>query len=214
MARQGLNCTLSYLNGTTANTYRVRCSVLQHGVQMIYEESEARNFRAFYPHLAAMQRFSLTIQCKGIAERKSLVNWMSVYAQYAIDPDIVQDTFPWMTVSLPARSFLEHGVPLEGYQWGNHVGSMLWNVQVVFEAATSPGQKGRPDVSSVIDKWSAFASDPAVRYFYPTGTQLSGSQVPSGSYPQPVYPGDPITFNQKWPGPPNNVGSSPGQGGA
>jgi hypothetical protein len=207
MARQGLNCTLSYQSGGTAHTYRVRCVGLQHGVQMIFEESEARNFRAFYPHRAAMQRFTLAIQCKGVAERKSLVNWLSTYAQYAINPDIVQDTFPWMTAAVPSRSFNQPGVPLQGYQWGDHVGSMLWNISLVFEAATTPGSKAQPDVSSVIDSWAAFASDPAVQYFYPTGTQLSGSQLPAGNFAQPVYPGDPANFNTVFQGASSSSGA-------
>jgi hypothetical protein len=90
---------------------------------------------------------------------------------------------------------------------------MLWNVQILFEAATSPGQKGSPVISQVVDQWAAFATDPAIQFFYPTGTQLSGSQVPAGSYAQPVYPGDPTNFSSTWTGPGGPAPpSAPGSG--
>lgn len=201
IARSGLNCSMWYndAHGVT-RTYNVRAGTVAHGVEMIYTESAARTARAFYPHRSAMQQFRVTVLLKNWAERRDLVNWLSTYANYAVNPDIIQSQFPWMTVSVPSRGFAQIGVPLTGYEWGDHTASMMWTPVIVFESARSPGTADTPQVSSVINKWKSFASDPAVQYFYPFGTQLSGSKGPvTGS-----YNGSPQGFNN--PGP---TGSPP-----
>lgn len=197
MARQGLNCTLSYpdISGTT-RTYQVRAGAISHGIQMVYAESEARSQRAFYPHRTAEEQFSVVILLKNWTERTDFVNWLATYASYAVNPDLIQGIFPWMTVSIPVRSFSKAGVPLTGYEWGAHTGMMMFTPQILFEAASSPGQRaGQPDVSSVINQWSAFASDPAIQYFYPFGTQLNGSQQPVTSVAG-INASGPAIFNQ------------------
>jgi hypothetical protein len=193
VARRGLNCTLSYPDASgTTQTYQIRAGAVSHGIQMIYTESEARTARAFYPHRSAMEQFSVVALLKNWAERTSLVNWLSTYANYAINPDVIQSAFPWMTVAIPSREFSQIGVPLTGYEWGAHTGMMMFTPQLLFEAASSPGASGQPDVSTVINQWSADASDPAIQYFYPFGTQLSGTQQPITSV---AYNGSPLAYN-------------------
>jgi hypothetical protein len=185
----------------------VRTGTIAHGIQMVFEESEARTARAFYPHRAAMEQFQLTVLLKDWNERNDFVNWMSTYANYAIDPDIVQTTFPWMTVSVPSRGFSQVGIPLTGYEWGAHTGMMMFEPVIVFESAQSPGSSGQPQVSSVINQWSAFSSDPAIQYFYPFGTQLSGSQAPPNVT---YYNGSPAAYNTANPGPGTVISTGPG----
>jgi hypothetical protein len=61
----------------------------------------------------------------------------------------------------------------------------------VFETGLSPGQPNPSiTVSSVINQWSAFQSDPAIQYFYPFGSRLDSSQVPQ-NYTQVVPPPSP-----------------------
>lgn len=191
MARQGLNCLLSYQRGTTAHTYRIRAGILGHGVQMVASEDAARIYRSYYPHRPANQQFSVQVLLKNWAERNDFMNWMTTYAQWALDPNASKVAFPLMTVQVPARSFAQRGMPLTGYEWGAHTGMMMFTPTFVFEAALSPGEK-KPNInpSSVIDKWTAFASDPAIKYFYPFGTQLQGTQVPA-DYGQVVPPSPP-----------------------
>jgi hypothetical protein len=204
--RKGLNATFSYIRSGQVRIYRVRAGMLAHGVQMISSESVARTQRAYYPHRTAMQQFTVEVLLKDWTERTHFNSWLASYAEYAIDPNLVQSVFPWMTVTVPGREFLYHGVPLQGYEWGAHTGMMMFAPKILFEAATSPGQKNRPQVSTVINKWAAFASDQAIQYFYPIGTQLAASQ--QGSYAQIAYPGDPAAFNS--PSPPI-PGPGPGQ---
>jgi hypothetical protein len=200
MARQGLNCTLSYSRAGSRRTYQVRVRSLTHGTQMVASESHARTQRAYYPHRAAPQRFGILVILKGWSERRDFMNWLGSYGEYVVDPDLSANVFPAMTVTVPSREFTGIGVPLEGYEWGDHVGSMLFEHQLVFESSVDPGQKTQPQTSRVDNKWSAFSRDEAIEYFYPFGTQLSGQDAPLGNYDKIVYPGDPGGFNNSWTG--------------
>lgn len=198
MARQGLNATLSYSRGSTTRAYRVRCSGITHGTQMIFDESQARTRRAFYPHRVSTQQFGLVVQLKGWAERKSFTDWLASYAQYALDPDLAVADYPTIYVSVPSYDFTHRGVPLSGYEWGDQVGSMVFTPTIMFEAAYEPWDKAKPAVTRVENTWKAFAKDDAIKYFYPFGTQLSGDASPT-NYAQPVYPNDPSQFNNNYP---------------
>jgi hypothetical protein len=204
--RAGLNCTLSYPDATgTTHSYQVRAGGIGHGIQMIFTESQARTARAFYPHRSAMEQFSIVVLLKNWNERTDFVNWLSSYANYAIDPDIgtPYQSFPWMQVVIPSRGFTQWGVPLSGYEWGAHTGMMMFTPQILFESVQSPGSSpGTNDYSTVINQWLANSKDPAIQYFYPFGTQLSGSQqpwlpaTPSGTG-LTSYSGSPSAFNSQ-----------------
>jgi hypothetical protein len=213
MARMGLNCTLSYTDPSgMIRKYQIRAGNISFGVQMISSESAARTQRAYYPHKTAMQQFTVQALLKNWDERTSFVNWLSSYSEFSLDPDTVQPAFPWMKVEIPLRGFTQYGVPLEGYEWGAHTGMMMFTPDIVFESVKSPGQQNYPQVSSVINKWSAFSADTAIQYFYPFGVQLSGNQ--QGSYAQIQYPGDPTQFTNPTSTPPQGVGGgAPAPGG-
>lgn len=177
--RQGLNCTLSYLKGRSRSAYRVRASMLAHGMQIVFDESQARVRRAFYPHRLSSAQFAITIDLVGEQERDSFVSWLSGYADHVLDPDLKSGEFPSMAVSIPSYNFLRKGVPLTGYDWSDTVGQMLWTIPVLFETAGEPGEKD-PRLSSV--QGSALYGN-ETRYFYPTGIQLAGDDTPpDGTY--------------------------------
>jgi hypothetical protein len=198
MTRAGLNCTLGYARGGTRHTYKVRAGDLSFGTQMVAAEDVARIHRSYYPHKTANQQFSVQILLKDWTERAHLTNWLSDYAQWALDPNIVRTQYPYLTVSVPRRDFYQRGVPLQGYEWGAHTGMMMFSPVFLFEAAFGPSQQDpTPPVSTVINKWTAFRSDKAIQYFYPFGTQLQGTRVPqsythvippAGSVPDPGTP--------------------------
>jgi hypothetical protein len=213
MTRAGLNCTLGYARSGTRHTYRVRAGDLAFGVQMVAVEDIARTHRSYYPHKTANQQFSVQVLLKDWTERAHFTNWLADYAQWALDPNIVRTQYPYLTVSVPRRDFYERGVPLQGYEWGAHTGMMMFSPTILFEAAFGPAQQDpTPPVSTVINKWSAFKSDPAIKYFYPFGTQLQGTKVPQ-SYTHVIPPGggvpDPGTPTP--PPPPAPVGGQPVQ---
>lgn len=179
MARKGLNGTLAYTDGSKAYTYQVRVGDIGYGVDMIFGEDQARTQRAFYPHRTANQQFSVQVLLLNWDERNDLMTWMTSYAQYALDPTAVRTVFPFMQVSCPVRNFSQQGLPLAGYEWGAHAGMMAFSPVFTFEAAQSPGQVSDSVVtSSVTGTAAAYASDPAIQYFYPFSTQLAASDVP------------------------------------
>jgi hypothetical protein len=203
MARHGLNCTMSYTRGGTTHAYRVRAGDLGYGVKMVYGESQARTTRAFYPHRTATEQFSVQVLLKNWDERQDLMAWLSDYAHWALDPNVIQQQFPYLTVEVPRRDFSHHGMPLTGFEWGAHTGMMMFAPVIVFEAAFSPGQTQPPVTSTVINKWAAFASDPSIQYFYPFGTQLDANAVPQ-DYSQAPVPGSaapPVPPQIRPPGP-------------
>lgn len=194
MPRQGLNGTLSFRRGSSTQAYRVRVGSIVHGSQMVYSESQARLRRAFYPHRVTTQQFSIVVLLKGWNERRSFTNWMTSYLAYALDPDLSASEYPTMLVTVPSYEFSQRGVPLSGYEWGDHVGSMVFNPTVTFEAAYEPWDKAKPAVTRVENEWRAFVGDKAIQFFYPFGTQLKGDEEPK-NYDKVVYPGDPSQFN-------------------
>jgi hypothetical protein len=166
------------MKGSTRKAYKVRANVLTHGMQVIFDESQARVRKAFYPHRLSSAQFMVQVQVVGEAEYTSLVNWLTGYADYILDPDLRAGAFPSMSVSLPSRNFARKGVPISGYEWVDVVGKMLWEIPLVFETAGEPGEK-TPALSRVTG-YALYAED--TRYFYPTGIQMSGQEVPDGTY--------------------------------
>lgn len=205
MARSGLNATLTYKRGSATRMYKVRCNAIIHGPQMIAEESQARLQRAYYPHRVSTQQFGIKVELKGHSERRSLTNWLAAYASYALDPDQGGTDYPTMSVMVPSYEFSHRGVPLSGYEWGDQVGSMIFTPTIMFEAAYEPWDKARPAITRVENTWRAFAKDPAIKYFYPFGEQLSGDESPD-RFDRPVYPGDPSQFNDGYYGEPGDGG--------
>lgn len=182
--RQGLNCTFSFHGGGSGeqHSYRVRAGQLSSGVQMIATESVARIYRAYYPHLPANQQFSVQVLLKDWTERTHFTSWLSHYATWALDPNAVRLQDPFMTVTVPRMNFFQRGMPIMGYEWGAHTGMMMFTPVIVFEPAFSPHQHGRPVIpSGVANEGKVFRSDPAIKYFYPFGVQLSGDQQPKDS---------------------------------
>lgn len=176
--RQGLNCTLTYPRHGVTQIMRARVDTIGHGVTMIADESTGRNRRAYYPHRIAPAQFYLRVLLKGFAERKSFSDWMQRYADYVMDPGLPSGAaFPDMRVLVPARHFDRQGVPLTGFDMGDIIGGMLWTPTVTFETTREPQDTQSWAASSFQE-----APDTSMRYFWPSGTQLGGNAVPSGSY--------------------------------
>lgn len=187
MGRQGLNASLSYQYGGKTYKFAVRVLQVAYGSQLVAEEAQARTRRAFYPHQVTAVPFSLVPVVKGYQERVQLSNFLNDYVSRALDPALSVAKFPTMLVTVPSRRFVRWGVPLSGIEWGDHVGSMVWTPRVVFQTHVdqSLGQ------STTDYKWISYFSmpvhglqmSPQIRYFYPSGIQLSGNEVPdAGSY--------------------------------
>lgn len=170
---------LSYPRDGGYRTLYIRADVLGHGMTMVADTSSARNARAYYPHKVTPSRFYLRVLLKGYNERKTFADWIQRYADYVMNPGLpAGDSFPDMTVLLPTRNFHREGVPLTGFEWGDTAGAMMWTPVITFECTNEP-----QDLSVKVSP-SRFvaASDPDMKYFWPSGTQLGGNSVPSGNY--------------------------------
>lgn len=185
MARAGLNTTLSYQYGKKTYKFAVRTLEVAYGSQLVADEAQARTRRAYYPHQVTAIPFSLVVIIKGYQERVQFSNFLNDYGSRVLDPSLSVSNFPTMLVQVASRKFMRWGVPLSGIEYGDHIGSMVWNPRVVFETHVdqSLGQ------STTDYRWISYFSmpvsngSPQVKYFYPAGLQLTGNEVPDpGAY--------------------------------
>jgi hypothetical protein len=189
VARAGLNCTLSYSYSGKTYAFQIRAQEIAYGSRMVAEEAQARTRRAYYPHQVSSIPFSVTPIIKGYAERTAFSNFLGDYVKRIQDPSLSVSSFPTMKVVCAARSFQRWGVPTSGIEWGDHVGSMVWTPQVVFETHVDQSLGDTPGsydwVSFFVFQKNALEASPQLAYFYPNGVQLSGDQIPAaGTFDQ------------------------------
>lgn len=178
-ARPGLNGTLSYPDsGGTVHGFQIRAESVTHGLKAVFDESSGRNRRAMYPHRMSDAQFALGLVLVGQPERQAFTQFLGSFAATLLDPGAT--TVPVMTVNVPVRNFSRRGIPLTGFEWGAKVGQTVFHPQVIFETSWNPVDGPSGPIASGVPSASA-VGDPAVQYFYPFGTQLSGDQVPGGS---------------------------------
>lgn len=181
--RRGLNCSLSYAFAGTTRVYRIRVGSISHGAVMVASESSGRNRRAYYPHRSAPAQFAIQPILIGPNERESFSDWMQGYADYIMDPGKA-GVVPSMQVMVAVRGFHREGVPLQGIEWGDKVGAIVWTPTVVFETTKEP----QDSESFTPSPTPSLGSDPDMRYFWPTGVQLGGDSAPSGGYTTVIGP--------------------------
>ena len=186
--RKGLNATLTYLrDGKTPYSYSIRAGLVSYGVKVIYDESQARIRKAFYPHRLSSAPFSVGVLLVGEKEFVSFNRWLSEYATYLLTTDLSASQFPAMAVSIPSRRFLRRGVPTQGFAFGDHVGAMIWTPTIIFESAEEPSDPSQKSLALSRYVKTSASLDPATEYFYPTSTQLSGNEAPpDGTYVLPM----------------------------
>lgn len=197
-ARKGLNATFSYQDAHGKRVFHFRCGRVQWGFTQVADEAEGRLHRSMYPHQVTTQPFQVTALCKGYGERKVLMDWMREYAEFAVTPDPTTDIK--MTVSVPSRRFLQVGVVKSGIEYGDHVGSMLWQVNFTFECAYDPLDVNAAVQSSYFDYADADVLLKESLYFYPQSdaNTLGGRQVGSDFTPtiEPVLDAGAVTYDQ------------------
>lgn len=199
----GLNCTLSYQheNGTT-RAYRLRCIGLVHGLSQVASESHARRTRAYYPHRRSQAQFMLTFallarkRTSEHAEYERLNIWLKNYMDYVLNQDVTGRA-RGMLVAVPVRNFMRQGIPIGPLEFGEHVGSMVYNQTITFETTFEP-----LDTKFATSTFNAGNTDKDknARFFYPASKQLSGNQkpdvydvvklAPEGSDPNGLTAGD------------------------
>jgi hypothetical protein len=179
-ARPGLNAVLSYPGADGAvHAFRVRAERLTHDLKPVYAESSARTRRALYPHRMSDTRFALGLVLVNQAERQALTGFLGDFCVALLTS--ASAAAPVMDVSVPVRGFVRRGIPLSGFEWGARVGQSVFRPTVVFETSWNPIDGPSDAVPSGLPSTGA-VGDPAVQYFFPSGTQLSGDQA-AGALP-------------------------------
>ncbi len=182
MARAGLNTTLSYSYGGKTYTFKIRTQEIAYGSRMVAGESQARTRRAYYPHQITSVPFSLVPIIKGYQERVRFSNYIADYIKRVQDPSLSVANFPTVKVVCAVRNFVRWGVPISGIEWGDHIGSMVWTPRVIFETHVDQSLGDTPGSYKWVSYFqldqSSIDASPQIKYFYPSGVQLSGSEVP------------------------------------
>lgn len=166
------NAVLSYMKDGRKNIIRAYCDSVTYGFSQIGTESEARYARAFYPRRTATQPFSITVLLNGYAAYRNFNYWLAGYQEHLRIAGDNSATPPPITVTVAGRDFLRDGIPIEGMTFGDHVGSMLWQQSITFQATNDPAEKNDDFVSSSVLQPGSLDADN--KYFYPFQTQLAG----------------------------------------
>lgn len=198
MPRHGLNCTLSYTTRKGKQFgYRVRVRRLVKGYTMLAEESQARTSRAFYPRRTAPSEFSIEIDLIGRWERISFNRYLMEYASQVLEEVGTGEESIQMKVVIPSRNFIRLGIPKEGVEFGTRLGEMVFSPRLVFETSREPLDWNADFDPSIVQADAAGMKSDATKYFYPTGTQLSGEDEATAilQVVNSVPSGDPGEFN-------------------
>lgn len=173
------NCTLSYTISGRAYAAKLRCIMVQISYSVNSEESHARTYRAFYPHRRSQGSFALQFQFKGWAEHTEAMTWFQDYINNALND---QGT-GLMSVTVPSRDFSRTGVPTVGQQFGDHVGSMVFNPTIQFTSLADPS-----DPNATISKVSSYTEESkgalSTLWFYPDSTMNQPGNLQDALYNQ------------------------------
>lgn len=178
------NSTLSYAYKGGGNVARLRCSTVGYTYSQLAEESHARTHRAFYPHRRSQGMFVIIVDLKNYREFNDAMNWFRDYATAALDLDS-NPTSPPMSVQVPSRNFSRLGIPVQGMQFGDYVGSMVFSPTIQFISVSDPS-----DISTAILSASQVSvtnepkADPANIYFYPDSLASYPGKLQSYLYDQ------------------------------
>lgn len=189
------NCALTFTSGGDKSIFRTRCRAVGHGFEVVATESQARRYRAFYPHQRALSPFVVTFELIGYPELKRVMEYFRSY----IDK-VILVTSNYMTVSVPSRNFLRAGVPIGGVIDTDHTGSNVFQPTVVFETVTDPldtrifTRVGPRGTVSTVDL-AMTQRDDASKFFYPSSAAVNDPNAQGDSFydtrPVPDTPFDP-----------------------
>ena len=107
-------------------------------------------------------------------------NWFAEYAKYSLSVSYNDGSWPEMTVEVPSRNFTKCGIPVGIFEWGDKIGKALWTQTIQFETTREKGDKAFK--TSTFSGTQASKNERTSLYYYPSGTQLNGNQLPKGSY--------------------------------
>jgi len=181
--RSGLNTTLSYYDGTNLfnSAIRLRTASVTYEYAQVAQQTQGRTYKTFYPHLRSQAQFSIGILLKGYEEYRVMNNWFASYVKYSMTSTYENGVWPVMNVTVESRDFVRKGIPLGPFEWGDHIGSMVWTPTIVFQTVGEPGDDGKIYTSEFNDNLSS-KNDSDSKFFYPAQPQLNGDDLSSNQY--------------------------------
>lgn len=211
------NVSTSFSRSPTTKTFLARVRRLGWGWQVVASESAARLYRAFYPMKRTFTPFVLQFECKGYSEYRALMTFLRQSTVAALGH--TQDTaaFSFMSVVVEQQPGMDHffrlGIPVEGMDDGDHVGSMVFSPVITFMPFLDPTDKslfysqntGRRGIS-----WEDLTNTnkgDASKFYYP---RSAGSLDPNLKG-QSLYDVPPVTPTPQ-PQPSGNTGGQSGGG--
>lgn len=160
----GANCRLD----TKTGTRNVRCTEISYGVDIVSTEDTGRTGKSFNPMYTDSNAFAILLVFTSYAEAQATMNWFKSYVD-----DVLNDRADVMRVRIDAREFDRVGVPQSGMTFGQHVGQYVWTSTIQFVGARDPVTIKSTDLSQFVPGGGDYTQ--YGQYFYPAGTQLSGS---------------------------------------
>jgi hypothetical protein len=132
----------------------------------------AKAYRAFYPLRRTKGGISVSFVFPNYNSYNSFAKWMESYARRLADHN--NQVGP-MRVVIPAFGFNITAIPTSGWSFGDQVGTIVYKCTVSFDSAGSASDFQNLELSRFRRPKRGWKDS---RYFYPSGTQLSGRRTP------------------------------------
>jgi hypothetical protein len=180
-ASLGYNCRLS-VRGYGSRLVRVES--LAFPMEIITSEAAGTIGRVMYPLQIELPGFSLDVVFITRQERDGFNDWVSGYMRRVATNQHIGGYF---YVVVPARRFAQSGVPIGPLPHGDRVGMLGYRMTIQFVGAQQPLSAVGYNTDHGVSYYKPPTADQAqARYFYPSGTQLSGREDLEGTLYDPT----------------------------
>lgn len=174
-AREGRNCRLS-VSGYSSIT--VQAVALALVVNINASDEDAGSRRAYYPFSVVSDSFSLIVIHNSWAQREAFNAWIRGYMNKVIANDKIGGT---IKVELPVRRFVRNAVPKGTVNYGARFDDVSFTTTIQFVGALNPLSAVGQSAVSGVSYYKPPTNDPTAKYFYPSGTQVSGAESLQGT---------------------------------
>lgn len=159
-----------YLTASGWGTLYVRVMTIGHGMSVISSGTAySRGGRELYLTRRTSGSFGATFLCTSFQEYRDFGTWIKEYGQrLAVDAPTVGP----VRVVCPSRNFDKVAVP-NGITFGDRVDAVTYPISINFMGSRDPVSMTNEFLSEYRDPEGS--DDPSLPYYYPGGTQLSGT---------------------------------------
>lgn len=174
--REGFNCRM-----TVAKYGSMVCRVtaIAPNIEIIAETQSAGSQDAFYPYQYDASSFAMQVLHASWAEREAFNKWLRRYMVKVTNNEPIGGT---ILIEVPGRRFTRVAVPQSGVEYGDDINAVTFTTNLQFVGASDPlsaiGSNGVSGDSYVKQARNGLATS---KYFYPTGTQVSGAASLEGT---------------------------------